>query len=60
VDAQIGYTFPDRSFLKGLSILFQANNITDELFRQYTDNRDNPTDTKRFGKTYLLGVNYKF
>ena len=60
VDAQIGYTFPERSFLKGLSILFQANNVTDELFRQYTDNRDNPTDTKRFGKTYLLGLNYKF
>lgn len=60
VDAQIGYTFPDRSVLKGLSILFQANNVTDELFRQYTENRDNPTDTKRFGKTYLLGVNYKF
>lgn len=60
VDAQIGYTFPDSSFLKGLSVLLQANNVTDELFRQYTDNRDNPTDTKRFGKTYLLGVNYKF
>ena len=60
VDAQIGYTFTERSFLKGLSILLQANNVTDERFMQYTDNRDNPTDTKRFGKTYLLGVNYKF
>ncbi len=60
VDAQIGYTFPERSFLKGLSVLLQVNNLGDELFQQYTENRDNPTDTKRFGKTYLLGLNYKF
>jgi iron complex outermembrane recepter protein len=60
VDAQIGYTFPERSFLRGLSVLFQANNVTDERFMQYIDNRDNPTDTKRYGKTYLLGLNYKF
>jgi iron complex outermembrane receptor protein len=60
VDWQVGYTFPDKSFLKGLSILLQANNTGDELFRQYIDNRDSPTDTKRYGKTYLLGVNYKF
>ncbi len=60
VDLQIGYTFPDKSFLKGLSLLFQANNVTDALFRQYTNDRENPTDTKRYGKTYLLGANYKF
>jgi iron complex outermembrane receptor protein len=60
VDLQLGYTFPDRSFLKGLSLLFQANNVTDALFQQYTTDRGNPTDTKRFGKTYLFGANYKF
>lgn len=60
VDVQLGYTFPQRSFLRGLSILFQANNVTDELFQQYQNDRNNPTDTKRYGKTYLLGVNYKF
>ena len=60
VDLQLGYTFPERSFLRGLSLLFQANNVGDELFQQYTDNRNNPTDTKRYGKTYLLGANYKF
>lgn len=60
VDLQIGYTFPERSFLKGLSVLFQANNVTDALFRQYQNDRENPTDTKRYGKTYLLGANYKF
>jgi iron complex outermembrane recepter protein len=60
VDLQAGYTFPDRTFLKGLSLLFQANNITNTVFRQYTDDRNNPTDTKKFGKTYLFGANYKF
>jgi iron complex outermembrane receptor protein len=60
VDAQIGYTFPDRSFLRGLSLLFQVNNVGDELFRQYQVDRDQPTDTKRYGKTYLFGANYKF
>jgi iron complex outermembrane receptor protein len=60
VDMQVGYTFPDRSFLKGLSLLFQGNNMTDALFRQYQTDRNNPTETKRYGKTYLLGANYKF
>jgi iron complex outermembrane receptor protein len=60
VDLQVGYTFPDRSFLKGLSVLLQANNVTDTEFQQYTTNRNSPTDKKRFGKTYLFGVNYKF
>ena len=60
VDMQVGYTFPDTSFLKGLSLLFQGNNMTDALFRQYQTDRNNPTDTKRYGKTYLFGANYKF
>jgi iron complex outermembrane receptor protein len=60
VDLQLGYTFPDRSFLKGLSLLFQANNVTDALFQQYQTDRNSPTDTKRYGKTYLFGANYKF
>ena len=59
-DLQLAYEFPERSFLRGLSLLFQANNIRDALFKQYTDDRENPTDTKRYGKTYLLGANYKF
>ncbi len=60
VDIQLGYSFPERSFLRGLSVLFQANNVTDALFKQYTTDRENPTDTKRYGKTYLMGANYKF
>ena len=59
VDLQIGYNFSDRSFLKGLSLLFQANNVTNEKFRKYTTDRNNTQDTN-YGKTYLFGANYKF
>lgn len=59
VDLQIGYNFSDRSFLKGLSVLFQANNVTNEKFRRYTTDRNNTQDTN-YGKTYLFGANYKF
>ncbi len=58
-DLQLGYSFSDQSYLKGLSLLFQANNITNEKFRKYTTDRNNTQDTK-YGKTYLLGANYKF
>ena len=50
VDIQLGYTFPDNSYLKGLSLLFQANNVTNEKFRRYTTDRNNTQDTN-FGKT---------
>ncbi len=58
-DLQIGYSFSDQSMLKGLSLLFQANNITNEKFRKYTTDRNNTQDTN-YGKTYLMGANYKF
>jgi iron complex outermembrane receptor protein len=60
VDLQVSYQFPDTTPLKGLSLLFQGNNMTDTLFREYTTDRNSPTDTKRYGKTYLFGANYKF
>ena len=59
VDLQLGYSFSDRSFLKGLSVTFQANNVTNEKSRRYTLDRNNTQDTT-YGKTYLFGANYKF
>ncbi len=59
MDVQIGYGFSERSFLKGLSLLFQANNVGNEKFRRYTTDRNNTQDTT-YGKTYLFGANYKF
>lgn len=59
VDLQLGYEFQSGWF-KGLSLLFQANNINDAKFQQYTSDRNSPTDTKVYGRTYLMGANYKF
>jgi iron complex outermembrane receptor protein len=59
-DLQLGYEFQG-GVAKGLSILFQVNNLGNEPYVEYYNN--DLTQTKqytRYGKTYLLGVNYKF
>ncbi|MBC6983401.1 TonB-dependent receptor [Caulobacter sp. 17J80-11] len=60
IDAQIGYRFGEGP-MEGLSVLFQANNLTDEPFTTYqnSDSRQ-VTDFQRYGRTYMLGVNYRF
>jgi TonB-dependent receptor len=72
VDLQLGYAF-NEGYYKGLSLLFQVNNLTDSATQQMTKiNKlagNNPTlDTSQmvtkfvnnFGRQMLLGVNYKF
>ena len=59
VDLQIGYTFPDKSFLKGLSLLFQVSNANDAPFIRYRDTPSNQIENTKYGKTYLFGLNYK-
>ena len=72
VDLQLGYAF-DTGSLKGLSVLFQVNNLTDSAVQtmRSIDNIGgaNPTPDKnqlvtqyvnRFGRQMLFGVNYKF
>ena len=46
-------------FLKGLSVLFQANNLTNAEFQRYKEKPSNVIETVKYGKTYLLGINYK-
>jgi iron complex outermembrane receptor protein len=58
VDLQLGYEF-QRGWFKGLSVLFQANNIGDAKFQQYTTDPSKITDTKVYGRTYMFGLNYK-
>lgn len=57
-DLQLGYELQSGP-AKGLSILFQANNVTDTPYVRYRDTPDNEIERKKFGKTYLLGLNYK-
>lgn len=68
VDFQIGYGF-ESGPLKGFSVLFEVNNVTNEPYREMMT-VDSNSGTKpnllfpgiydRYGRQYLLGVNYKF
>lgn len=59
LDAQIGYTFESGEY-EGLSILLQGYNLTNEPYREYFDVREQPRNFNEYGRTYLLGVSYKF
>jgi TonB-dependent receptor len=59
-DAQVSYTFGDHSRLKGLSFLLQASNLTNSKYHTYAETKDRPLETIEWGRTYLLGANYKF
>lgn len=59
-DAQISYSFGDGSSFDGLTLLLQANNLTNEAYRTYAGTRDRPLENLEWGRTYLLGLNYRF
>lgn len=58
VDMQLGYEFQD-GFAKGLSLLFQANNVYDEPFQRYNPETGAYTEQKKYGANFLFGLNYK-
>lgn len=60
VDAQVGYEFQSGP-AEGLSILAQVNNLTDEPFYTF-ENADERRviDHHRYGRTFLVGLNYRF
>ena len=59
-DAQIGYSFPDTSDLKGLSLQLQAQNLGNAAYRTYAGTKDRPLEYIKWGRTIVFGVNYKF
>ena len=59
-DAQVSYAFGDHTGLGGLSLLFQVSNLTNESYRTYAGTKDRPLEHIEWGRTYLLGVNYRF
>jgi len=59
-DAQISYTFSDSSAMRGLTLLLQGSNLTNEPYRTYAGTTDRPLEYIEWGRTYVLGVNYKF
>ena len=56
VDLQLGYDFAS---VKGLSMLFQVNNLTDTAFQTYSGSTDRPRAYTKYGRQMLLGFNYK-
>lgn len=67
VDFQVGYGW-ETGALKGLSVLFQINNLTNEPYRTMMGVDSNsgtvpnllyPAIYEKYGRQYLLGVNYK-
>ncbi len=58
-DAQMSYNFQE-GWLKGLTLLLQANNVNNEPYTEYKQSRLDPSTNRKYGKTYLMGVNYKF
>ncbi|HEY3325629.1 MAG TPA: TonB-dependent receptor [Novimethylophilus sp.] len=64
VDLQLGYAFENGPY-KGLSILFQVNNLTDEPYETSISSATNgklmlPERNNTFGRQFLLGATYKF
>ena len=46
--------------LEGLQILVQANNITNEPYVAYSEDKQRLIDYQEYGTQYLLGLNYRF
>ena len=47
--------------MNGLSLLLQANNITNEPFKTYdNDDQRQTIDYQKYGATYMVGVSYRF
>lgn len=59
VDLQVSYEFQS-GWLKGLSLLAQGNNMTNSKFQRYASSPNEITESIKYGKTYLFGLNYKF
>lgn len=60
IDAQVGYEFQSGP-AEGLSILAQVNNLTDEPFKTFENGDERRTiDFQKYGRTFLVGVNYRF
>ncbi|MDO8313271.1 MAG: TonB-dependent receptor [Sideroxyarcus sp.] len=59
VDAQVSYTFKDGP-LAGLGVLLQVNNLTDSGYRTYRQTHAQIEEFQRYGRTFLIGANYRF
>jgi iron complex outermembrane recepter protein len=64
LDLQLNYDFPDGGPLSGLSVLLQANNLTNEPFRTEVSESTGtglffPEEYTEYGRQYLIGFRYR-
>lgn len=59
VDFQVGYTFNEGS-MKGLGLVLQVNNLTNSKYETYASRRDQQLEYQEYGRTILVGANYRF
>jgi len=57
-DFQSGYEFQSGS-MKGVSVLFQVNNLTNSPYISYQQTEARVVDYQTYGKQFLFGINYK-
>ncbi|QBE64684.1 TonB-dependent receptor [Pseudoduganella lutea] len=59
LDFQVGYTFQNGP-LKDMGIVLQANNLRNAAYETYNGSKNQQLEYQKYGRTVLLGVNYKF
>lgn len=60
IDWQASYAFDDDSALRGLRLLFQANNLTDSDNSSFFGVPAQTGTIQQFGRTFFLGASYSF
>lgn len=60
IDYQASYQFPEGSALEGLTLLAQANNLTDTPVRTYFGSEAQTGTLQFFGRQFFLGFSYTF
>jgi phosphoribosylformimino-5-aminoimidazole carboxamide ribotide isomerase len=60
VDFQASYDFSDESSLKGLTLLIQGNNLTDESVATFFGTPAQTGTVQFFGRQYFAGLSYSF
>lgn len=59
LDLQLGYTFQNGP-LKDVGIVLQANNLRNAAYETYNGSKNQQLEYQKYGRTVLLGLNYKF
>ncbi|MCR6686968.1 TonB-dependent receptor [Pseudoxanthomonas sp.] len=60
LDAQVSYSFGDGSALSGLSLYLQGSNLTNSKYHTYAETKDRPLETIEWGKSWQVGLSYRF